>query len=147
MTIHISGFAPRVAVLAVLSTLLAGCTLAEKNAVTCEQLMHSRFATVSPNRLVVSHAGVGIGGSRVVVEGEIEYLEPSPALAPAASASAVSAVSAAAVPQASFRPKTLHKPIAAECTFKAAGLASFNWLAPRELVKTKDEPESDDSSS
>ncbi|WP_153099770.1 hypothetical protein [Paraburkholderia hayleyella] len=123
------------------TTLMTGCTAADKNAATCEQLMRRSLAQASPNKLVVSHAGAGIGGSRVVVEGGIEYLAFPPPVAASAAAGvskAASAALAASTPRRLAQPVTRSLPAAVECTFNQAGLVSFRWLAPQKMVRTKE---------
>jgi hypothetical protein len=43
------------------------------------------------------------------------------------------------------KPKKLVKAVAAECTFTGLNLASFRWLAPKELVQTSDAAASETS--
>lgn len=119
----------RISLLACVSVapvLVAGCALYGHPS-ACERQMRSALAAKSPaDVLSISHVGVGIGGSRVVVEGQIE----SPASAPAA-ASAASAVSSAK-PQKATK---VTKPAAVECTFNGDALASLRWLAPPEMAE------------
>ncbi|MFB9127164.1 hypothetical protein E2553_19710 [Paraburkholderia dipogonis] len=134
------------------AALLAGCTAVYKNTDACEQLMRSKLAETSTDRLKITHAATGIHGSRVVVEGSIEHVvapapAPGEARAPlAASAVAVGAADAAGASSASdasatkalwFRSAKARKtvtPAAAECTFNGPTLNVFNWLAPANLV-------------
>ncbi|WNC91029.1 hypothetical protein RI103_06665 [Paraburkholderia sp. FT54] len=83
------------------AALLAACTAVYKNTDACEQLMRSKLAETSPDTLKITHAGAGIHGARVVVEGSIEHVgaptsAPSAASAPLA-ASGARAASAVAV--------------------------------------------------
>ena len=121
--------APLASLLLVVPFLAGGCTL-YKNPSACETRMRSELAQASPQaRLKISTVGVGLGGSRVVVEGTLQ--------APAA-ASNVSAASAASgtAPTASAPPrKTLTRPAALECTFNGDTLVSTHWLAPTEMTK------------
>ncbi|RKP52255.1 hypothetical protein [Trinickia fusca] len=118
----------RLSLLASLPFVLAlptACTLYQ-NPTLCKQQMRSELAQASPAaKLSVSHVGVGIRGSRVVVEGSIE--------APAAASSSAPASAAAGKPS-----KTV-KAAAAECTFDGASLTALRWLSPQELA----EPHSD----
>lgn len=145
------------------AALLAGCTAVYKNTDACEQLMRSKLAATSPDTLKIAHAGAGIDGARVVVEGSIEHVvAPASASAPsvAAAASAASAakapltasgaqagsaatvgasgasgVSAAeALARKPAKPQKIVTPAAAECTFHGPTLNAFNWLAPANLV-------------
>lgn len=73
------------------AALLAACTAVYKNSDACEQLMRSKLAESSPDTLKVSHKGVGIDGSRVVVEGSIEHVVTASEVAASAAASAAQA--------------------------------------------------------
>ena len=77
-----------IACIATAATLLAACTAVYKNSDACEQLMRSKLADTSPDKLKVTHKGVGIDGSRVVVEGSIEHVATASEVAAAAAASA-----------------------------------------------------------
>jgi hypothetical protein len=137
------------------AALLAACTTVYKNTDACEQLMRSKLADTSTDTLKIGHAGAGIYGSRVVVEGSIEHVVASAsasasaatATAPlsASGAHAASAVSvgasgastASATEAVSLKPAKPQKivtPAAAECTFHGPTLNAFNWLAPANLV-------------
>ncbi len=137
------------------AALLAACTTVYKNTDACEQLMRSKLADTSTDTLKIGHAGAGIYGSRVVVEGSIEHLVPSASASASAatataplsasgahSASAVSvgasgASTASATEAVSLKPAKPQKivtPAAAECTFHGPTLNAFNWLAPANLV-------------
>lgn len=76
------------------AALLAACTAVYKNSDACEQLMRSKLAESSPDTLKVSHKGVGIDGSRVVVEGSIEHVVTASEVAASAAASAAKAAKA-----------------------------------------------------
>lgn len=83
------------------AALLAACTAVYKNSDACEQLMRSKLAETSPDTLKIAHRGVGIDGSRVVVEGSIEHVVTASEVAAASAASAeASATQAANVPRA-----------------------------------------------
>ncbi|MFM0737216.1 hypothetical protein PQQ51_08230 [Paraburkholderia xenovorans] len=84
-----------IACVATAATLLAACTAVYKNADACEQLMRSKLADKSSDTLKIDHTGVGIDGSRVVVEGAIEHTQTAAELA-ASDAAAASASAAAA---------------------------------------------------
>jgi hypothetical protein len=144
------------------AALLAACTTVYKNTDACEQLMRSKLADTSTDTLKIGHAGAGIYGSRVVVEGSIEHVvalalasasasaSAATATAPlsASGAHAASAVSvgasgasgastASATEAVSLKPAKPQKivtPAAAECTFHGPTLNAFNWLAPANLV-------------
>ncbi|EIF30457.1 hypothetical protein BCh11DRAFT_05947 [Burkholderia sp. Ch1-1] len=143
------------------AALLAGCTTVYKNTDACEQLMRSKLADTSADTLKIAHAGSGINGSRVVVEGSIEHVGVPASVASVASvtkapltasgaqaasaalpASAVSvgasgASGASATEALSLKPAKPQKivtPAAAECTFHGPTLSAFNWLAPANLV-------------
>ncbi len=76
------------------AALLAACTAVYKNSDACEQLMRSKLAESSPDTLKISHKGVGIDGSRVVVEGSIEHVVTASEVAASAAASAAQAAKA-----------------------------------------------------
>ncbi|MFL9891608.1 hypothetical protein [Paraburkholderia sp. RL17-381-BIF-C] len=138
------------------AALLAACTTVYKNTDACEQLMRSKLADTSTDTLKIGHAGAGIYGSRVVVEGSIEHVVASAsasaatATAPlsasgahAASAVSVGASGASGASTASAteavsltpaKPQKIVTPAAAECTFHGPTLNAFNWLAPANLV-------------
>jgi hypothetical protein len=137
------------------AALLAACTTVYKNTDACEQLMRSKLADTSTDTLKIGHAGAGIYGSRVVVEGSIEHVVASASASASAatataplsasgahSASAVSvgasgASTASATEAVSLKPAKPQKivtPAAAECTFHGPTLNAFNWLAPANLV-------------
>jgi hypothetical protein len=135
------------------AALLAACTTVYKNTDACEQLMRSKLADTSTDTLKIGHAGAGIYGSRVVVEGSIEHVVASAsasaatATAPlsASGAHAASAVSVGAsgastasateaVSLTPAKPQKIVTPAAAECTFHGPTLNAFNWLAPANLV-------------
>jgi hypothetical protein len=80
------------------AALLAACTAVYKNSDACEQLMRSKLAETSPDTLKIAHTGVGIDGSRVVVEGSIEHVVTASEVAGASAASA--AASAARIANA-----------------------------------------------
>jgi hypothetical protein len=131
------------------AVLLAGCTAVYKNTDACEQMMRSKLADVSPeqlpdiasSKLSVGHRGTGIDGTRVVVEATLSRMqteeETAASAAQAASAPPPGLSSAAARAKAS-KPRKLAKNVAAECTFTGLNLASFRWLAPKELLQTSD---------
>jgi hypothetical protein len=146
------------------AVLLVGCTAVYKNTDACEQMMRSKLADVSPEqlpdatkgKLSIDHRGTGIDGTRVVVEASLSRMQTAAeaaasaaktASAPAAdsasakalaAASGASATVASAIPAKPAKPKKLVKAVAAECTFTGLNLASFRWLAPKELVQTSD---------
>jgi hypothetical protein len=148
--------------------LMAGCAL-YKNPSACEAQMRATVTRAHPaSVLSVSHVGVGIGGSRVVIEGNIE----EHAATPAHGASAVSAASAASAPepdtdtdteqstnadsrskksdarpttQSNTHPKKTSIPATAECTFNGETLTALRWLRPAEFVAPTDADEADSS--
>src|SRR5689334_23364445 len=84
------------------SLAMSGCALYQ-NPSACEAQMRSEVAGALPaDRLSIDHVGVGIGGSRVVVEGTLK--RPAAALRHAASATRAT-------------PKLTSRPAALECTF------------------------------
>lgn len=106
----------------------AGCALYE-NPSACKAQMRDQLAQREPQRaLSVSHVAVGIGGTRIVVEGTLAASAPA---AGAASASAAAQAPAAAVAKANPGPK---QPAAFECTFEGHTLATTRWLAPADLA-------------
>jgi murein L,D-transpeptidase YcbB/YkuD len=149
------------------AVLLVGCTAVYKNTDACEQMMRSKLADVSPEqlpdatkgKLSIDHRGTGIDGTRVVVEASLSRMQtaaeaaasaakaasapeaasaPAKALAAASGASATVASANPSKPAKPAKPKKLVKAVAAECTFTGLNLASFRWLAPKELVQTSD---------
>ncbi|MGF6239468.1 hypothetical protein P3T42_001200 [Paraburkholderia sp. GAS38] len=144
------------------AVLLVGCTAVYKNPDACEQMMRSKLADVSPeqlpeaktSKLSVDHRGTAIDGTRVVVEASLSRMQTAaeaaasavkaasaPAAASAASATVAAAASGASATVAKVKPakpKKLVKAVAVECTFTGLNLASFRWLAPKELVQTDD---------
>ncbi|MGF6604671.1 hypothetical protein P3T23_009427 [Paraburkholderia sp. GAS448] len=140
------------------AVLVAGCTAAYKNSDACAQMVRGKFAETSDQKLTISHTGVGINGTRVVVEGQFEPSAASLASEAAAAsavaagaspdevkeaaASAAAAVSASAASGAAAKPagkkKKVVKGAAAECTFKGLNLTAFRWLAPAELAHPAD---------
>ena len=97
-----------------------GCTL-YTNPSVCKARIREAVANATPSEtLSISHVGVGIDGSRVVVEGTVR------AAAAPAGASDTSASHPAKKPVA--------KPAAAECTFEGDKLKTLRWLAPPELA-------------
>ena len=134
------------ACVAFVPVLIAGCAL-YKNPSACEQQMRSTLAEKSAvDKLTVSHRGVGINGSRVVVEGAIE--EPAGAsgvfAARAASQAQVASAPQGASAAAPKKPKKVVKEASAECTFEGEKLASFRWLSPTEMVPPADSEDSGD---
>jgi hypothetical protein len=113
--------------------LIAGCTL-YKNPRACEARMRESLGKQLPDdKFSVSHVGVGIRGSRVVVEGAVE----GPPAAPAATAASapVAAVSASSTSAAiAAKLKKVSRPAAAECLFDGESLASIHWFSPPELT-------------
>ena len=108
--------------------LAGGCTL-YANPSACEAQMRQAAAEALPrDTLSISHVGVGINGSRVVVEGAFKT-----ASAQAKDSSVAGASHGAAKP--------VPKPTAAECTFSGDKLTALRWLAPPELA----DPSSPDS--
>ena len=136
-----------IACIASAAALLAACTIVNRNASACEQLMRSKLAETSSGMsytLRVAHRGAAIRGSRVVVEGSIEHFvsasEVAAATPPAASApNAASDLKVAARP---VQPKKVSTPAAAECTFHGEQLDVFRWLAPAQLATPVAQPAS-----
>jgi hypothetical protein len=139
--------------LAAVAMVLAGCAAQYRNSSACEQEMRRRLADASQGELSVAHRAVARGGSRVVVEGNLEKVPGAASAVPAASAAVVaSAASApaaaapkpttpvAALVQRFGSKKPALTPTAAECTFDESALKSFRWLAPAVLAKTTPDP-------
>lgn len=130
------------------SFLIAGCTI-YKNPNTCEAQMRVAAAQALPHdKLSITHVGVGIGGSRVVVEGT---LQSPPVAASAASASTVQASSSAVAASATHAAspaahrsssaatsKPPPRTAAVECAFNGEALATWHWLNPPDLAKPAD---------
>lgn len=131
--------APLAGLLLVMPFLAGGCTL-YKNPSACETRMRSELAQASPqDRLKISNVGVGIGGSRVVVEGALQ--------GPAAASEVSVAASGAAATASAARPKTRNRAAALECTFNGDALVSTHWLAPSEMAKPAGSDTDDESTS
>jgi hypothetical protein len=110
------------ALLAIAPLLTGGCTL-YSNPSACKAQMREAAGKAAPlETLSISHVGVGIGGSRVVLEGTLK----------ASAASAASAASGASAPHGAAKPVV--KAAAAKCTFNGDKLEAFRWLAPSELA-------------
>ena len=145
------------------SLLTAGCTL-YKNPSTCEAQMRAAAAHALPHdKLSITHVGVGIGGSRVVVEGTFQ--SPPVAASAAAAASAAQASSSAATSAAkasssaaatsgahasrahaassAAASKPTSRTAAVECAFNGEALTTWHWLNPPELAKPADPAKSD----
>jgi hypothetical protein len=130
------------------ASLLAACTIATRNAGTCEQLMRSKLAEassgMSSGTLRVSHRGAAIRGSRVVVEGSIDHVASASGTAAAAPLAASAAVATASsevkVAAKAAEPKRVSTPAAAECTFHGEQLDVFRWLAPARLANPATQP-------
>jgi hypothetical protein len=133
------------------SFLTAGCTL-YKNPNTCEAQMRAAAAQALPHdKLSITHVGVGIGGSRVVVEGTLQSPPVAASTASAASASAVQASSSAVAASATHASspaahwsssaatsKPPPRTAAVECAFNGEALATWHWLNPPDLAKPAD---------
>lgn len=129
---------PPLSLLALFTTvpiLAGGCSL-YANPSACEAQMRRAAGEAEPAAtLSISHVGVGIKGSRVVVEGALKTAAPAPA--DTSDTPGASAVSRNSSVQAGDRPKQA-KPIvkaaAVECTFDDDRLSALRWLAPPELA-------------
>ncbi|PMS38060.1 hypothetical protein [Trinickia symbiotica] len=114
--------------------LIAGCSL-YKNPNACEARMRETVARNLPNNeLSVSHVGVGIRGSRVVVEGTVEGPTAAAIAATQASAPIVASAPGATSPAVAAKPKKTKRPAAAECLFDGESLTSMRWFNPPELT-------------
>lgn len=126
------------ALLTIAPILAGGCTL-YANPSACEAQMRRAAGEAQPAAtLSITHVGVGIKGSRVVVEGALKTAAAAPANASdALGASGASEASPSASVQAS-EPAKPAKPIvkaaAVECTFDHDKLTALRWLAPPELA-------------
>jgi hypothetical protein len=102
-----------VALLALAPLLAGGCTL-YSNPSACKTQMREAAGQAAPSEtLSISNVDVGIGGSRVVLEGTLKTT---------------------AATTASGATKPTVEPAAAECTFDGDKLAAFRWLAPSKLA-------------
>lgn len=109
------------ALLSIASILTGGCTL-YTNPSACEaQMRQTAGAAEPPSTLSIAHVGVGIDGSRVVVEGTLKTATASPATA-----------SSPATPPPVTAPAT--KAAVAECTFDGKTLTTLHWLTPPEFA-------------
>jgi hypothetical protein len=131
---------PVIACCMVAAALSAGCAAVYKNTSACEQMMRQSASEVTAaDTLSISHAGAGINGSRVVVEGTLAHPQTA-SEATAARPPNTNIIEAgllapvAAAIQKSKPPKTV-APAAVECTFDANGLSAFRWLSPPRLAK------------
>lgn len=122
------------ALLLIAPLLAGGCTLyANPNA--CKAQMRQAVANGTlPGKLSISDVGVGINGSRVVVEGTIET-----AAAPAdASDASVSNPANHPAVKSTDKPvakgEKVKKPAAIECLFNGDKLTATRWLSPPELA-------------
>jgi hypothetical protein len=114
--------------------LVAGCSL-YKNPSACEARMRETVARNLPNdKLSVSHVGVGIRGSRVVVEGMVEGPPAAASAATAASAPIVGSTPSAASSAVAATPKKIKRPAAAECLFDGESMTAMRWFNPSELT-------------
>ncbi|RDU97392.1 hypothetical protein DWV00_19445 [Trinickia dinghuensis] len=113
-----------VALLTIAPLLAGGCTLYSNPSACKAQMREAAGKATPPEKLSISHVGVGIHGSRVVVEGTLEA-----AAAPTANASDASGASA---PHPKAKP--VAKPASAECTFEGNKLQALHWFAPPELA-------------
>lgn len=104
------------------------------------------------DKLSITHVGVGIGGSRVVVEGTFQ--SPPVAASAAAAASAAKASSSAAATSgvhasrahaasSAAASKPTSRTAAVECAFNGEALTTWHWLNPPELAKPADPAKSD----
>lgn len=109
-----------VVLLAIAPLFAGGCTL-YSNPSACKAQMRQLAADALPtDTLSISHVGVGIDGSRVVVEGNLE------------TADAPTGASDATAPHRKAKPVV--KAAAAECTFDGNKLTALHWLQPPELA-------------
>ncbi|MEX3957671.1 hypothetical protein [Trinickia sp. EG282A] len=114
--------------------LIAGCSL-YKNPSACEARMRETVARNLPNdELSVSHVGVGIRGSRVVVEGTVEGPPVAASAATAASAPIAASAPTATSSAVAAKSKKIKRPAAAECLFDGESLTSMRWFNPPELT-------------
>ncbi|HEX7684614.1 MAG TPA: hypothetical protein VF446_13965 [Trinickia sp.] len=114
------------ALLSIAPILAGGCTL-YANPSACETQMRRAASEAAPAAtLSISHVGVGIKGSRVVVEGTLE----TAAAAPAGASQSPNTADATRSPA-----KPVTQAAAAECTFDGDKLRAMRWLAPPELAR------------
>ncbi|BCF88005.1 MULTISPECIES: hypothetical protein [Paraburkholderia] len=132
---------PVIACCMVAAALSAGCAAVYKNTSACEQTMRQSASELSGrDTLKVTHAGSGIHGSRVVVEGTLEHPQTASeaAVAKPPNTNIIEAGLLAPLMAAieKTKPPTTAVPAAAECTYDANGQQSaFRWLAPARLAK------------
>lgn len=112
--------------------LAGGCTL-YGNPSACKAQMRQAVANATqPATLSISNVGVGIDGSRVVVEGTLETAAaPSEASDPSVSNTANDPAAKSTAKQVA---KKIFKPAAVECTFDRDKLTAMRWLSPPELA-------------
>ena len=123
------------------AVLCAGCAVAStyRNSSACEQQMREAASRdAAAETLRITHTGVGIDGSRVVVEGTLSHqMTPTEAQIAAKApppAPTVGLFGPLVDKFSAGRPKRIIKPAALECTFNTAGLVSARWLAPDRLA-------------
>lgn len=123
------------ALLSIAPILAGGCSL-YANPSACEAQMRRAAAQAEPAAtLSISHVGVGIKGSRVVVEGALKTAAPPPAdPVDAPDAAAVSPSSSTQASEPAKPAKPIVKAAALECTFDEDRLTAARWLAPAELA-------------
>jgi hypothetical protein len=121
--------------------LCAGCSVATtyRNSNACEEQMRNAASRdAAAETLKITHAGAGIDGSRVVVEGTFEHaMTPSEQIIAAKAPPPLPSVGLLGPlvdRMSAGKPKKVIKPAAVECTFNTAGLSSFRWIAPDRLA-------------
>lgn len=127
------------------AALSAGCTSVYTNTSACEQMMRQSASELSAaDTLKIVHAGTGIHGSRVVVEGTLTHpqtaSEAAAARPPNTNINEAGLLAPVAAAIEKSKPQKTVAPAAVECTYDANGLSAFRWLAPARLV-TKTAPE------
>ncbi|MGH8779351.1 hypothetical protein [Paraburkholderia sp.] len=123
--------------LAAAAALSAGCAAVYRNGNACEQTMRDALAAESSDPLKVSHTGVAIYGSRVVVEGEITRV--ASAVAAASAPSAASAVAVASEDEGGSEASAASAPLAASAAGASVPAAS-KGIAKLLKVKVKPKP-------
>ncbi|MFM0287566.1 hypothetical protein [Paraburkholderia megapolitana] len=117
--------------IAAAATLSAACTAVYRNADACEQSMRIALGAESADKLKVSHTGVGIDGTRVVVEGEIQKAASEVAVATAASAASAASEASDASEAAAASAASAASAVSATTRHAGEGFSSpFDGLHP-----------------
>ena len=123
------------ALLLIAPLLAGGCTL-YANPSACKAQMREAVANaMPPGTLSISNDGVGVGGSRVVVEGTFETAAAATDASDAMVSKAADNPAAKPANPADKQADKNHEKLAAiECTFEGDKLTAMRWLSPPELA-------------